>query len=68
MLFLQFGDVAGSGPRGGLLGVVIAAAAQQGRRRGDEAGDDRERERRVEAVLEGPEIRFGKNDGPVSAA
>src|SRR3954454_19928796 len=34
------------------LAVVEAAAAQQRGRRGDEAGDDRERERRVQAIAE----------------
>src|SRR4051794_23668984 len=36
------------------LAVMEAAAAQQRRRGGDQARDDREREGRVQAVLEGP--------------
>src|SRR5919112_4039340 len=41
------------------LAVVEAAAAQQRGRGGDEAGDDRERERRVQPILEraGDELR-----------
>src|SRR4051812_6215659 len=49
------------------LAVVEAAAAQQRRRGGDQAGDDREREGRVQAVPERSEMGCGKNPGPVTA-
>src|ERR1700709_215908 len=53
MLLLQFRDLtAGLALGSGLLGVVIATPAQRRGRGGDQAGDDREAERRVQPVPE----------------
>ena len=60
MLFLQFLDVPESAlVAGRRIGVVVAAAAEQGRECGDEAGDDREHEGGIEAVAEraGDQVR-----------
>src|SRR6185437_9610423 len=53
-----------------LLGMLVAAAAQERRRGGNEAGEDRERERLVQAGAEGPgdevrEERRAGDHGPV---
>ena len=48
------------------LGVLRTARRAERRRRRDQAGDDRERERRVQAGAERAEISCGKNVRPVS--
>ena len=60
MLFLQFLKMPARGRFDGrLVGVVVAAAAQQRGRGGDQAGDDGEGEGGVEAVAEraGDQVR-----------
>src|SRR6187455_2405630 len=62
MLFLQSRDL---GPgRLGLIGVVVAAAAEQGCAGGDQAGEDGEGEGRGQAVAERPGDQMGKEGVP----